>query len=432
MIWFREIQTGLGLLVMIAIQMLAFPAHAAELNWIDEGWNQLEQKHQNKAIDAWQRGVDSIADDYLLIQLGVYMRRSEALDMLKRAGRQEQAIVLRAPFKGRTGYYVLSPRTVASNAVIRHQQLASLREAIGATEYLYGNGAHKFKHGKSKSLSEVVSFGQVKEGPGILDAAPRSFTMRSFILHDNTLISDEAIQAQIKPFLGPGKTRKDMVAAGKAINKLYRSRGYRLSAIKMPVEVRDSEIPVFIVESPQSRHAAAAEKAAAEQAVAEKAAAEQAVAEKAAVEQAATEKAAVEQAVAEKAAVEQAAAEKAAAEQAAAEKETAEQAATEKTAAEQAAAERARHWTLNGARSLKENLMDLARRNQWSLKWEVPNDYQVGVNVDLVGSIDEIVAQIVNAYAMRNVLLKVTWFNGNKVLLVQRVYSRNDLVEASK
>jgi len=450
MAWLRTIKLYLALMAILAIQTFSLPAHAVTMHWVDTGWDQLEQAHPDKAIEAWQQGVNGIADDYLLIQLGVYVRRADAIELLKLAGRKERAVILHGSFKGKSGYYVLSPREVSGNAAIRQQQLASLRESIGATERLYGNSAKKFKSGESAQL-RVISSGQVEEGAGVLDTSePRFFEMRSFILHDNTLISTDAIQAQIEPFLGIGKSRRDMVAAGKAIDKLYRSQGYSLSAVKMPVKVRDSDIPVFIVESPQSLRAAklealeqaAAEREIAEQAAVEKAAAEKAAAEQVASEKAAAEKAAAEQVASEKAAAEKAAAEQVAAEKAAAEKAAAEQVASEKAAAEKAAAEQAavektaadqlRHWTLNGKRSLKENLIDLTERHQWKLVWEIPSDYQVGVNVALSGNLDQMVAQIVEAYAMRGVLLKITWFNGNKVMLVQRVYSENELVEAAQ
>jgi len=271
--WLRAAQIDIRFLVIVAILVVVFPAHAAEIDWINEGWDQLDQNHPDKAIAAWQLGVNSLDNGHLLIQLGIYIRRSDALDLLRHAGRKELAIVLKAPFKGRSAYYVLSPRTVSPNTVTRRRQLASLRRSIGSTEHLYGNAAKKFKRGTSIALHQIISFGQVQERPGLLDASPRYFAIRSFVLHGNTLIPDETILSQIKPFLGSGKTRKDMVAAGKAIDKLYRSRGYRLSAVKMPVEVRHSDIPVYIVESPQSLRAAA-DNAATKKAPSDKTAAE--------------------------------------------------------------------------------------------------------------------------------------------------------------
>jgi len=115
-------------------------------SWIDEGWNELTNRNRSEALNTWQSGVNNLSDTQLLIYIGVYRRLNDAIRMGKRAGhKQQQVIIVKKDFKGAPGYYVLSAQSVPHNTQARRQKLSTLREAVHASGWLYGNDAKKYK-----------------------------------------------------------------------------------------------------------------------------------------------------------------------------------------------------------------------------------------------------------------------------------------------
>ena len=88
-------------------------------------------------------------------------------------------------------------------------------------------------------------------------------------------------------------------------------------------------------------------------------------------------------------------------------------------------------WVLSGKKSLKENIEPLLNSHGWKLAWEIDHDFQVGMDAGVAGGITEIFEKIVDAYFKRGIFLKLTWFDGNRVLLVQQVFAEHEMREVA-
>lgn len=89
-------------------------------------------------------------------------------------------------------------------------------------------------------------------------------------------------------------------------------------------------------------------------------------------------------------------------------------------------------WMLSGRKSLKENIEPLLKTHGWKLAWEIEHDFRVGMDARLSGGVFGILEQIVDAYFKRGIFLKLTWFDGNRVLLIQQVFAEHEMQEVAK
>jgi len=204
----------------------------ASVNWIVQGWQQLEQGNTDVALATWQWGVNALPDKQLLAFLGVYSQLPAAMRQLKRAGLAEKAIILHANLNGKKAYYVMSVRHIPADKSIRREKLASLYEAIGATDTIYANAASKFQ-------TETA----------IVKPETSTFSITGFKITGNKLIASDLIQKKLAPYLGQHKTRSDLIVAKRAVLRLYRSKGYEMVAVGLPRKIKGKIIPMRIFEA---------------------------------------------------------------------------------------------------------------------------------------------------------------------------------------
>ena len=83
----------------------------------------------------------------------------------------------------------------------------------------------------------------------ILDAQQGTFNISSFEVYGNSLVTTEAIQKRLQPYIGAGKSYADLVDAKQQISQLYRNKGRRMVAVGMPARIFGEAIPVRIYEA---------------------------------------------------------------------------------------------------------------------------------------------------------------------------------------
>jgi len=82
-------------------------------------------------------------------------------------------------------------------------------------------------------------------------------------------------------------------------------------------------------------------------------------------------------------------------------------------------------WNLYGRLTLKENLSKWAKKSGMELKWETFDDadWEVGVDYQIKGTLNEALNVVLKAFAAKNVYLKPIFFSNN-VLLIKQTYAR--------
>lgn len=203
-------------------------------NWLVEGWQQIEQGDADAALAIWQQGVNALPNSQLLAFLGVYSKIPAAMEQLKRIGLAEKAIILRSNLKGKQAYFVMSARDIPSDKSIRREKLASLFQASQITGMIYANVAAKFQ-----TEAHII----------VPTSKTGTFTINRFNIIGNTLIADEILQKMLKFYTGNNKTRGDLIAAKKAILRLYHEKGYEMIAVGLPRNIKGGTIPLRIFEA---------------------------------------------------------------------------------------------------------------------------------------------------------------------------------------
>ncbi|RMH52287.1 MAG: hypothetical protein D6682_02185 [Zetaproteobacteria bacterium] len=147
-------------LLWLCVLALAWPAAAAVRSyapiepWLAAGWQALEQRGLDAAIAVWQRGVDRLPPDRLLLSpIGIFPDQLAALRGVRRLGVEFRGLVLRARFHGRPHYFVLSaPMPDELEGVRRHlEELLS-----GGRRHIFGWSAARFQPGGSLALAGGV------------------------------------------------------------------------------------------------------------------------------------------------------------------------------------------------------------------------------------------------------------------------------------
>jgi len=125
------------------------PAYASD--WVGEGWQYIQNNEPEQALFSWQKGVNQLEDHTPLIVLRVLNDATTAIDLAQKVDRTESVFVIEATSQGQSIYYVLSARQVSLDLDDRHQQLASMRQAIDVKTKLFSDTASVFKGGRTKA-----------------------------------------------------------------------------------------------------------------------------------------------------------------------------------------------------------------------------------------------------------------------------------------
>ena len=262
----------------------------ADEAWLDAGWKQLERGFLIRAVETWQRGVDSLPDDRVLLVLGIFKELQSAIKLTGDIGQHDLAFTIQGNIRGISGYYVLTAHSAPADKAERRKQFAALIQRLGARQNLHGYAAKRFKRVKTELSGR---------GSGSPEAAP--------------LIQPKhpsGAKTGFKPVAPKGRPNRNA-------HRKLKSSG---------------------------------------------------------------------------------------------------------SVTEQ--------WRLRGDRTLRENLQQLTSTHGWRLVWDIQTDYAVGASAEIKGSIKQIVRKIVDAYRARGVLLKIIWFQGNRVMQVQRAEASKRLGEA--
>ncbi|MDO9237143.1 MAG: ShlB/FhaC/HecB family hemolysin secretion/activation protein [Aquabacterium sp.] len=83
-------------------------------------------------------------------------------------------------------------------------------------------------------------------------AAPSvpTFDVLEFVVEGNTVLPPALVEAAVAPFMGPGKTFKDMEAARKALEKAYQDAGYLSVLVNLPDQRVDTgEVKLDVIQA---------------------------------------------------------------------------------------------------------------------------------------------------------------------------------------
>jgi len=186
--------------------------------WIYDGWQYSDQQRYKEALDAWQRGLNSMTDAQLLATLGAYSMLENAIEQLQQIGRDQKVFIVRSNMNGRDIYYVLSARQVPADIGERQVKLASLKKAAGITGKLLACESGKFK----STLTP-----RAPAAPDLLTASePQSFTINRFDLSGNKLLSTDFILINLREYYGDGRTIRDIKRIKRDVINLYHMSGY--------------------------------------------------------------------------------------------------------------------------------------------------------------------------------------------------------------
>ncbi|MEG2029467.1 MAG: POTRA domain-containing protein, partial [Janthinobacterium sp.] len=79
-------------------------------------------------------------------------------------------------------------------------------------------------------------------------AAPeRQVTIEEYLVRGNTVLDARAIEAAVTPFLGPGRTLKDVEGARDALVAAYQARGYQSVYVDLPEQQVEQGVVVLQV-----------------------------------------------------------------------------------------------------------------------------------------------------------------------------------------
>lgn len=81
-------------------------------------------------------------------------------------------------------------------------------------------------------------------------SAPANFQVNEYLVRGNTLLGNVDIEETVEPFLGPGRSMKDVHAAQDALQKLYQSRGYQSVVVEIPPQqVKNGVVLLQVVQN---------------------------------------------------------------------------------------------------------------------------------------------------------------------------------------
>lgn len=81
-------------------------------------------------------------------------------------------------------------------------------------------------------------------------SAPANFQINEYLVRGNTLLGNLDIESSVEPYLGPGRSMKDVHTAQDALQKLYQSKGFQSVVVEVPPQqVKDGVIVLQVVEN---------------------------------------------------------------------------------------------------------------------------------------------------------------------------------------
>lgn len=130
--------------------------------------------------------------------------------------------------------------------------LAGLSVASAATITDY-TAPRKPEPTPAPTVSTAAS--SVNTAPGGPSPAPnRSFFIREYRVGGSKILTPVEIGDTVYPFLGPGRTEKDVEQAAAALEKVYHDRGYQTVSVQIPSQTgRGGVVFLEVVEAPVGR-----------------------------------------------------------------------------------------------------------------------------------------------------------------------------------
>lgn len=83
------------------------------------------------------------------------------------------------------------------------------------------------------SIGYVLCMGRVWAEPAP-DREPLRFDVMEFVVSGNTVLPPEQVEVALQPFMGPGKTIKDLEVAREALEKIYQDAGFLSVVVSLP------------------------------------------------------------------------------------------------------------------------------------------------------------------------------------------------------
>lgn len=110
--------------------------------------------------------------------------------------------------------------------------------------------------GASTAWAVAPASGEVALAPAAVASAPAAiasptFDVMNYVVEGNSLLSDEAVENAVTPYLGPDRTFKDIEAARAALEKAYQDAGFLSVVVSLPPQrVDGGDIRLQVVEAP--------------------------------------------------------------------------------------------------------------------------------------------------------------------------------------
>ena len=250
---------------------LPFAAHAerAVLSWADAGWQQIQQQDSSAALSIWQQGVNTLPDTQLLGSLGTFSSFANALDTVKRAGREENVFIIRKAGQSGWVYCALTAQTITRDIEIRQLEMAALKQRVGIESKLLANEAAKFKqkpaidylialepatsgqHVKTTALvaekNHSIRSHAAKYQP-IMAVAANSFTINSFEVKGNKRVSTDTILLSLRDYYGSEKTSSEFKDIRRQIIDIYNMERVYNVKVNTPRFIEDDTVLISITE----------------------------------------------------------------------------------------------------------------------------------------------------------------------------------------
>lgn len=102
-----------------------------------------------------------------------------------------------------------------------------------------------------KKLTLGLAMWFVVAGAGAAEPQPVRFDVLEFVIEGNTVLPPDVVERTVSPFMGPGKTIKDVEAAREALEKAYQDAGYLSVVVSLPNQKLrgDGEVRLDVVEA---------------------------------------------------------------------------------------------------------------------------------------------------------------------------------------
>jgi len=227
-------------------------AERAALPWVDAGWSQMQNDNMNAALNAWQRGINNLPDKQLLGFLGAFSSLDNAVDTIKRAGKNENVFIVQSYGKNKLYYYALTAQPFTEDLAIRQVEMLFLKERLGIHGKLLANEARKFKQGYVADIPQIVhnkpSKKAAQEQQQIIAVADESFTINSFEVKGNKRVSTDTILLSLRDYYGPEKSPSEFKNIRRQIIDIYNMERVYNVKVNTPRFIEEDTVLISITE----------------------------------------------------------------------------------------------------------------------------------------------------------------------------------------